>query len=376
MPENKNISIPNSLLPSDGRFGSGPSLVRQSDLRALADVAESYMGTSHRQAPVKDMVGRLRNGLKELFDLPDEWEIILGNGGSTLFWDAATFSLISEKSHHAVFGEFSSKFAVAAEAAPHIGKPVVNNSDPGTVPIIEESDADTYAFTHNETSTGVSMKLQRPNNSSSDEAIVLVDATSAAGGMLWDSSEVDCYYFAPQKCFASDGGIWIAACSPSAIKRIEEISNSNRWVPAGLDLGIALENSKKNQTYNTPALATIFLTVQQVEWMNAHGGLPWAAARSSLSSNHIYEWAESHELASPFVADSSVRSPVVSTIDLNERFDADEVVAICRNNGILDIGGYRKLGRNQLRIATFPAIELSDIEALTASLDYIMESLL
>ena len=194
--------------------------------------------------------------------------------------------------------------------------------------------------------------------------------------MLWDSSEVDCYYFAPQKCFASDGGIWIAACSPSAIKRIEEISNSNRWVPAGLDLGIALENSKKNQTYNTPALATIFLTVQQVEWMNAHGGLPWAAARSSLSSNHIYEWAESHELASPFVADSSVRSPVVSTIDLNERFDADEVVAICRNNGILDIGGYRKLGRNQLRIATFPAIELSDIEALTASLDYIMESLL
>ena len=371
-----NISIPNELLPVDGRFGSGPSLVRKSDLDALADLSESYMGTSHRQSPVKNMVGRLRDGLSELFGLPDDWEIVLGNGGSTLFWDAATFSLISEKSHHLVFGEFSSKFATASKTAPHTGEPVVAEFEPGTGPLIEESDADTYAFTHNETSTGVSMDLQRPNNTSGSEAIVLVDATSAAGGIVWDPANVDCYYFAPQKCFASDGGLWIAACSPAAVQRIEDISIRNRWIPAGLDLKIALDNSRKNQTYNTPALATIFLTVRQVEWMNNNGGLSWAANRSTISSDHIYNWAENHELAEPFVIDSSVRSPVVSTIDLSTRVDADEVLAICRDNGILDIGGYRKLGRNQLRIATFPAIELSDIQALTASLDYVLESLL
>tara|TARA_B100000902_G_scaffold120099_1_gene120452 strand:- start:133 stop:1260 length:1128 start_codon:yes stop_codon:yes gene_type:complete len=371
-----NISIPNELLPVDGRFGSGPSLVRKSDLDALADLSESYMGTSHRQSPVKNMVGRLRDGLSELFGLPDDWEIVLGNGGSTLFWDAATFSLISEKSHHLVFGEFSSKFATASKTAPHTGEPVVAEFEPGTGPLIEESDADTYAFTHNETSTGVSMDLQRPNNTSGGEAIVLVDATSAAGGIVWDPANVDCYYFAPQKCFASDGGLWIAACSPAAVQRIEDISIRNRWIPAGLDLKIALDNSRKNQTYNTPALATIFLTVRQVEWMNNNGGLSWAANRSTISSDHIYNWAENHELAEPFVIDSSVRSPVVSTIDLSTRVDADEVLAICRDNGILDIGGYRKLGRNQLRIATFPAIELSDIQALTASLDYVLESLL
>ena len=371
-----NISIPNELLPVDGRFGSGPSLVRKSDLDALANLSESYMGTSHRQSPVKDMVGRLRDGLSVLFGLPDDWEIILGNGGSTLFWDAATFSLISEKSHHLVFGEFSSKFATASRAAPHIDEPVVAEFEPGTGPLVEESDADTYAFTHNETSTGVSMDLQRPANTSADEAIVLVDATSAAGGIVWDADNVDCYYFAPQKCFASDGGLWIAACSPAAVQRINDIASRNRWTPAGLDLKIALDNSRKNQTYNTPALATIFLTVRQVEWMNDNGGLSWAANRSTMSSDHIYNWAENHELAEPFVLDSSIRSPVVSTIDLSARVDADEVIAICRDNGILDIGGYRKLGRNQLRIATFPAIELSDIQALTASLDYVLETLL
>lgn len=371
-----NISIPNELLPVDGRFGSGPSLVRKSDLDALANLSESYMGTSHRQSPVKDMVGRLRDGLSVLFGLPDDWEIILGNGGSTLFWDAATFSLISEKSHHLVFGEFSSKFATASRAAPHIDEPVVAEFEPGTGPLVEESDADTYAFTHNETSTGVSMDLQRPANTSADEAIVLVDATSAAGGIVWDADNVDCYYFAPQKCFASDGGLWIAACSPAAVQRIDDIASRNRWTPAGLDLKIALDNSRKNQTYNTPALATIFLTVRQVEWMNDNGGLSWAANRSTMSSDHIYNWAENHELAEPFVLDSSIRSPVVSTIDLSARVDADEVIAICRDNGILDIGGYRKLGRNQLRIATFPAIELSDIQALTASLDYVLETLL
>ncbi len=371
-----NISIPNQLLPADGRFGSGPSLVRKSDLDALADLSESYMGTSHRQSPVKNMVGRLRDGLSELFGLPDDWEIILGNGGSTLFWDAATFSLISEKSHHLVFGEFSSKFATASRAAPHIGEPVVAEFEPGTGPLIEASGADTYAFTHNETSTGVSMDLHRPANTSPDEAIVLVDATSAAGGIVWDPANVDCYYFAPQKCFASDGGLWVAACSPAAVERINDIAGRNRWSPAGLDLKIALENSRKNQTYNTPALATIFLTVRQVEWMNNNGGLSWAANRSTISSDHIYNWAENHELAEPFVTDSSVRSPVVSTIDLSARVDADEVIAICRDNGILDIGGYRKLGRNQLRIATFPAIELSNVQALTASLDYVLETLL
>ncbi len=370
------ISIPNDLLPIDGRFGSGPSLVRKSDLDALADLSEAYMGTSHRQSPVKDMVGRLRDGLSELFGLPDDWEIVLGNGGSTLFWDAATFSLISEKSHHLVFGEFSSKFATASKAAPHIGEPVVAEFEPGTGPVIEESGADTYAFTHNETSTGVSMDLQRPANTSADEAIVLVDATSAAGGMVWEPANVDCYYFAPQKCFASDGGLWIAACSPAAVQRINDISSRNRWTPAGLDLKIALENSRKNQTYNTPALATIFLTVRQIEWMNNNGGLSWAANRSKMSSDHIYNWVENHELAEPFVTDSSVRSPVVSTIDLSTRVNADQVIDICKANGILDIGGYRKLGRNQLRIATFPAIELSDIEALTASLDYVLETLL
>ena len=371
-----NISIPNELLPVDGRFGSGPSLVRKSDLDALANLSESYMGTSHRQSPVKDMVGRLRDGLSVLFGLPDDWEIILGNGGSTLFWDAATFSLISEKSHHLVFGEFSSKFATASRAAPHIDEPVVAEFEPGTGPLVEESDADTYAFTHNETSTGVSMDLQRPANMSADEAIVLVDATSAAGGIVWDADNVDCYYFAPQKCFASDGGLWVAACSPAAVQRIDDIASRNRWTPAGLDLKIALDNSRKNQTYNTPALATIFLTVRQIEWMNDNGGLSWAANRSTMSSDHIYNWAENHELAEPFVTDSSIRSPVVSTIDLSARVDADEVIAICRDNGILDIGGYRKLGRNQLRIATFPAIELSDIQALTASLDYVLETLL
>ena len=372
----KNISIPNELLPVDGRFGSGPSLVRKLDLDALANLSESYMGTSHRQSPVKDMVGRLRDGLSVLFGLPDDWEIILGNGGSTLFWDAATFSLISEKSHHLVFGEFSSKFATASRAAPHIDEPVVAEFEPGTGPLVEESDADTYAFTHNETSTGVSMDLQRPANTSADEAIVLVDATSAAGGIVWDADNVDCYYFAPQKCFASDGGLWVAACSPAAVQRIDDIASRNRWTPAGLDLKIALDNSRKNQTYNTPALATIFLTVRQIEWMNDNGGLSWAANRSTMSSYHIYNWAENHELAEPFVTDSSIRSPVVSTIDLSARVDADEVIAICRDNGILDIGGYRKLGRNQLRIATFPAIELSDIQALTASLDYVLETLL
>ena len=370
----ENFTIPKNLLPSDGRFGSGPSLVRPDAVDALAELSKTYLGTSHRKDPVKNMVGRLRNGLSQLFSLPEDWEIILGNGGSTLFWDAATFGLIEDLSQHLVFGEFSSKFAQAVTQAPHLGNPEIIESKTGSAPFMELSNADTYALTHNETSTGVSIPITRLT--SETDALVLVDATSAAGGIKWEPSETDCYYFAPQKCFGSDGGLWIAACSPSAVNRIQKISSSNRWVPAGLDLNIALENSRKNQTYNTPALATIFLTVHQIEWMNENGGLEWSAERSKRSSSHIYNWAEQHEHAQPFVNQIELRSPVVTTIDLSHEINADTVIDICQQNGILDIAGYRKLGRNQLRIATFPAIELDDIHALTKSLDYVIGHLL
>jgi phosphoserine aminotransferase len=322
------------------------------------------------------MVGRLRNGLSHLFSLPEDWEIVLGNGGSTLFWDAATFGLIENASQHLVFGEFSSKFAQAVAKAPHLQNPEIIESDPGDAPTLRKANVDTYALTHNETSTGVSIPITRVPDISANDALVLVDATSAAGGMLWDPSEVDCYYFAPQKCFGSDGGLWVAACSPAAIARIEKISLSDRWIPAGLDINTALDNSRKNQTYNTPALSTIFLTVHQVEWMNNNGGLNWAAERSRRSSSHIYDWADHHQFASPFVENVNLRSPVVATIDLAEEVNADVVIEICRENGILDIAGYRKLGRNQLRIATFPAIELEDVHSLTKSLDYVIGSLL
>jgi len=370
------IVIPDSLLPNDGRFGSGPSLVQQEAVNALADAAPRYLGTSHRQSPVKDMVIRLQEGLTQLFQLPPEWEVLLGNGGATLFWDAATFGLIETRSQHLVFGEFSEKFAQAAVKAPHLSNPEIVTSDFGSAPLLEASDVDLYALTQNETSTGVAVPLIRPKGIPASEALVAVDATSAAGGMLWNPQEVDCYYFSPQKGFASDAGLWIAACSPAAISRIEKLTSSDRWTPASLDLGIAMDNSRKGQTYNTPALSTIFLTVHQVEWMNGLGGLDWATARSQNSSSHLYQWAEKHEHAHPFVSEKQLRSPVVVTIDFDEVIDADELVGICRENGILDIGGYRKLGRNQLRIATFPAINPDDIKALTASIDYILELLL
>lgn len=372
----KEFIIPDELLPNDGRFGSGPSLVRREAVTALAEISETYLGTSHRQDPVKNMVGRLRTGLAQLFSLPEGWEIILGNGGSTLFWDAVTFGLIESSSQHLVFGEFSSKFAQAVTKAPHLGNPEIIESEPGDAPSLRQSNVDTYAVTHNETSTGVSIPIQRVPDVSSSDALVLVDATSAAGGMTWDPSEADCYYFAPQKCFGSDGGLWIAACSPAAISRIEKISTSNRWIPAGLDINTALVNSRKNQTYNTPALSTIFLMVHQVDWMNNNGGLDWAAERSNRSSSHIYDWADRHQYAAPFVNDVELRSPVVATIDLAEEVEADVVIDICRQNGILDIAGYRKLGRNQLRIATFPAIEFEDVRLLTKSLDYVIGNLL
>jgi len=366
------IVIPRDLLPRDGRFGCGPSKVRDAQLDALAGEGRRLMGTSHRQAPIKNLVGSVRAGLRELFSLPDGWEVVLGNGGSTVFWDVATFGLIERRSEHLVFGEFSQKFADAAKAAPHIADPVVVSSEPGTHPQPVAADVDAYCLTHNETSTGVAMRLARP--SSSGDALVLVDATSAAGGLAWSPSEVDAYYFAPQKSFASDGGLWIACCSPRAVERIEKIAASGRWIPASLDLKIALDNSRADQTYNTPAIATIFLLDQQVRWMLEHGGLAWCAARTAESSGIIYDWAEKSPFASPFVADVEQRSHVVATIDL-DGVSANDVNAVLRRNGIVDTDGYRKLGRNQLRVGMFPAVEPNDVRALTACVDYVAEKL-
>ena len=303
------IRIPSDLLPADGRFGVGPSIVRPEAITALAAEANSYLGTSHRQDRVKDMVGRLRSGLMSLFSLPDGWEIVLGNGGTTVFWDAATFGLIEERSQHLSYGEFSAKFAKAVSATPHLGSPEVIEAAPGAAAEPRPSDVDTYALIHNETSTGVATTMRRPNGISADEALVIVDATSAAGGLRWDPAEVDCYYFAPQKCFGSDGGLWLAACSPAAIERIQRIAGSDRWCPASIDLGIALDNSRKNQTYNTPALATVFLAVHQIEWFNTNGGLEWAAGRSDASAEIMYGWAAASDYAAAFVADPAHRSP-------------------------------------------------------------------
>lgn len=366
------IVIPKELLPKDGRFGCGPSKVRPEQLQALTTRGAKLLGTSHRQAPVKNLVGSVRDGLRSLFGLPADWDIVLGNGGSTVFWDVATFGLISNRSQHLVFGEFSSKFAEAAAAAPHLGAPEVISTPPGSHPIAVASDVDLYAYTHNETSTGVAMPLRRPANSGN--AIVAVDATSAAGGLMWDPTEVDVYYFAPQKCFAADGGIWIAACSPKAVARIEEIHASKRWTPASLDLKIALDNSRSNQTYNTPAVGTLILFDEQVQWMNSNGGLRWCADRSAASATTMYEWAAAREFATPFVADPAMRSNVVSTIDL-DGVDANEVCAALRANGVVDTDSYRKLGRNQIRVGMFPAIDPSDVAQLTRCIDYVVENL-
>jgi phosphoserine aminotransferase len=366
------IVIPRDMLPRDGRFGCGPSKVRDAQLDALAGEGRRLMGTSHRQAPIKKLVGSVRSGLRELFALPDGWEVVLGNGGSTVFWDVATFGLIERRSEHLVFGEFSQKFADAAKSAPHIADPVVVSSEPGTHPQPVAADVDAYCLTHNETSTGVAMQLARPKGSG--DALVLVDATSAAGGLAWSPSEVDVYYFAPQKSFASDGGLWIACCSPRAVERIERIAASDRWIPASLDLKIALDNSRADQTYNTPAIATIFLLDQQVCWMLEHGGLAWCAARTAESSGIIYDWAERSAFASPFVADVAQRSHVVAAIDL-DGVSANDVNAALRRNGIVDTDGYRKLGRNQLRVGMFPAVEPHDVRALTACVDYVAERL-
>jgi phosphoserine aminotransferase len=368
------IIIPSNLKPADGRFGCGPSKIRPEALAALTSGANLILGTSHRQKPVKNVVKRVREGLHSLFNLPDGYEVIIGNGGSTAFWDIATLNLIDNRSQHLVFGEFSSKFASAAKDAPFLGEPSVIKSEPGSHPAaVAESGIDLYALTHNETSTGVSMPIIRPANIG--DALVAVDATSAAGGLMVDAKEFDTYYFAPQKSFASDGGLWIAIMSPAAIARVEKIKASGRWIPAFFDLTIAIENSRLDQTYNTPAVATLILLAEQIEWMNAGGGLSFAAGRSEQSSSALYSWAENTSYTTPFVTDSAMRSKVVGTINFDDAIDATKIAAVLRANGIVDTEPYRKLGKNQLRIGMFPAVDPADVQALIACIDFVVAAL-
>jgi phosphoserine aminotransferase len=373
------ITLPTTLLPTDGRFGSGPSKVRLEQVQGLVDVATTYLGTSHRQKPVKSTVGRVRAGLASLFSLPDGYEVVLGNGGTTAFWDAATFGLIEAKSQHLSFGEFSSKFAAAATAAPHLKDPQVIESPAGTHPLpTADSSVDVYALTHNETSTGVAMEIRRPAGVPAPEdggGLVAVDATSAAGGLRVDPAQFDAYYLAPQKCFGSDGGLWVALCSPAAVERIERIAASGRWVPASLDLKIALDNSRLDQTYNTPALATLYLFAEQLEWMLDNGGLEWTAGRCDRSAEILYTWAEQSGFARPFVENPADRSHVVGTIDFVDAVDASAIAKVLRENGVVDTEPYRKLGRNQLRIAMFPSIEPQDVAALCACVTHVVGAL-
>jgi phosphoserine aminotransferase len=370
------ITIPAHLLPADGRFGSGPSKVRPEAVEALAARAGRYLGTSHRQKTVKSVVGSLRTGLRQLFSLPDGYEVVLGNGGTTTFWDAATFGLIERKSQHLSFGEFSTKFAAAASAAPHLDDPEVITSDVGTHPTpMARDDIDVYALTHNETSTGVMMPILRPEGATLPVAgggLVAVDATSGAGGLPVDPAQFDAYYFAPQKCFGSDGGLWVALLSPAAQERIGAIAATKRWVPASMDLTIALDNSKLDQTYNTPALATIFLFDHQVNWFNENGGLGFSSGRCDKSAEILYTWADRSDFATPFVTREQDRSHVVGTIDLDDSIDAATVAAVLRANGVVDTEPYRKLGRNQLRIAMFPAIDPDDVASLCACINYVV----
>ena len=367
-------TIPADLKPTDGRFGCGPSKVRPEQIAAISDAATTVMGTSHRQAPVKDVVGRVREGLSSLFSLPEGYEVVLGNGGTTAFWDAAAFGLVREKSLHLTYGEFSSKFAKVTGGAPFLADPVVISSEPGTAPEpVSDPSVDLIGWAHNETSTGVMLPVTRP--AGSENALVAIDATSGAGGLPVDIADTDVYYFAPQKCFASDGGIWVAIMSPAALARVDEIKASGRWCPDFLSLPTAVDNSAKNQTYNTPAVATLLMFANQVEWMNEQGGLDWCVARTADSSSRLYDWAESTDYATPFVGEPAHRSQVVGTIDFDEKIDAAAVAKTLRANGILDTEPYRKLGRNQLRIGMFPAIEPEDITLLTRSIDYVVGEL-
>ena len=366
------LTIPADLKPTDGRFGCGPSKVRPEQLSALTTTAAGLFGTSHRQAPVKNLVGRVRDGLRELFSVPDGYEVILGNGGATAFWDAAAFGLIEKKSLHLTFGEFSAKFASAVAANPFVGDPIVVKAEAGSAPVPQsDPSVDAVAWAHNETSTGVAVGVQRP----AGDALVLIDATSAAGGLPVDIAECDAYYFAPQKNFASDGGLWLAILSPAALARIEAISASGRWVPEFLSLPIAVDNSLKNQTYNTPAIGTLVLMAEQIDWILGNGGLDWAVRRTADSSARLYSWAEASPFATPFVSDPALRSHVVGTVDFDESVDAAAVAKVLRANGIVDTEPYRKLGRNQLRVAMFPAIEPDDVSALTRCVDWVVEHL-
>ncbi|MGO9960988.1 MAG: phosphoserine transaminase [Solirubrobacteraceae bacterium] len=373
------LQIPQEIKPADGRFGSGPSRVRQAQLEHLAGPGAAVIGTSHRQQPVRNLVGRVRAGLGELFALPDGYEIVLGNGGTTAFWDAATCSLIRQRALHLTYGEFSSKFAACTRGAPFLADPVVVDAPAGDAPEpagVSSEDVDAIAWAHNETSTGVMVPVVRPAGSGG--ALVLIDATSGAAGLPVDIGRSDVYYFAPQKGFASDGGLWLAAMSPAALARIEEIAgrrDAARWVPDFLSLPIALENSRKDQTYNTPAIATLLLLADQLEWMLDQGGLDAMVARTSQSSGHLYGWAERHPNATPFVADPAKRSLVVGTIDFDETIDAAALAATLRANGIVDVEPYRKLGRNQLRIAMFPATDPADVQAQTACIDWVLDRL-
>jgi phosphoserine aminotransferase len=371
---NAALELPADLKPSDGRFGCGPSKVRPAQLEALVAAGAELMGTSHRQKPVKSLVGRVRSGLRELFDLPEGYEVVLGNGGTTAFWDAAAFGLVRDRSLHLTYGEFSSKFAKVTQGAPFLGEPVVVSAEPGDAPVPAAADGvDAIAWAHNETSTGVMVPVTRP--AGSDGSLVLVDATSGAGGLPVEASEFDVYYFAPQKCFASDGGLWIALMSPDAIERVNEIGASDRWVPEFLSLPVALDNSTKDQTYNTPAVATLFLLAEQIDWMNSNGGLAWTTKRTLDSSSRLYSWAERTSYTTPFVADPANRSQVVGTVDFTDEVDAAAVAKVLRANGVVDVEPYRKLGRNQLRVGMFPAIEPDDVTALTECVDWVVERL-
>jgi phosphoserine aminotransferase len=369
------IKIPADMLPADGRFGSGPSKVRPEAVQAMADTGTAILGTSHRQPPVKNLVGRVRAGLTDLFSLPEGYEVVLGNGGTTAFWDMATLGLIRNRSQHLSFGEFSSKFAKAAKTAPFLEEPDVVSSEPGTRPTPRAvPGVDAYAWPHNETSTGVMAPVRRVEGAD-DDALVLVDATSGAGGLPVDIADADVYYFAPQKSFASDGGLWLALMSPRALTRAEELAGTDRWVPAFLDLPTAIDNSRKNQTYNTPALATLLLLADQIDWFNGQGGLDWAVGRTTDSSSRLYTWADKTSYTTPYVEDPDARSLVVGTIDFDEAVDAAAVAKVLRANGVVDVEPYRKLGRNQLRVAMFPAVDPDDVEALTQCIDHVAERL-
>jgi phosphoserine aminotransferase len=369
------IVIPADLLPKDGRFGAGPSKVRPEQVTALASAASRYLGTSHRQRTVKDEVARVRSGLSDLFQLPEGYEVVLSNGGTTAFWDAATFGLIRDRAQFLSFGEFGSKFAKAAKDAPFLGDPTIITSEPGDAPeFTAEAGIDFYGSPHNETSTGVAITPAKVAGAD-DDALIAFDATSGAGGLPVTADAFDVYYFAPQKCFASDGGLWFALMSPKAIERITEIKASGRWIPAFLDLQTAVDNSRSDQTYNTPALSTVFLMAEQIDWFNANGGLDWCAARTKESSDHLYAWAEANPVTTPYVTDPAKRSQVIGTIDFDDAIDATQIAKALRANGVVDTEPYRKLGRNQLRIAMFPAIDPDDVRALTACIDHVVSKL-